>query len=241
MKYTEVVENIKGLRWMSTDQGKILYDLVNDNDIQNVLELGFFHGVSAMYMAAALQEKGGNGLITTIDKFNAKELQPNIEDLSSKLGLSTFIKAIYAHNCYTWELLRLLELKPRPSFDLIFIDGAHLWKTDGFAFFLCDKLLAENGYLIMDDISWSMAKNADPTSNEWTKKYSDEEQATNQLEKVFDLLVKEHPSYDDFRIEDGWAYARKIGSNSPNSVKESIKVKTVLVTHEMLKARLNGK
>jgi len=240
MKYAEVVGKVNGLRWMSTGQGKILYDLVKDTDIQNVLELGFFHGVSAMYMAAALEEKGSDGLITTIDKFNAKELQPNIEDLSNNLGLSAFIKPIYAHNCYTWELLRLLELKPRPSFDLIFIDGAHLWKIDGFAFFLCDKLLAENGYLIMDDISWSMSKNSDPNSNEWTEKYSEEEQATNQLQKVFDLLVKEHPSYDDFRIEDGWAYARKVGASPQNNVKESVKVKTVLVTHEMLKNRLNG-
>jgi predicted O-methyltransferase YrrM len=240
MKYTEVVENVKGLRWMSTAQGKILYDLVHDHNIQNVLELGFFHGVSALYMAAALEEKGAVGSITTIDKLNAKELEPNIEDLSNNLGLSAFINPIYVHDCYTWELLRLLELKPRPSFDLIFIDGAHLWKTDGFAFFLCDKLLAENGYLIMDDIKWSMSKNADPNSNEWIKKYSDEEQSTKQLEKVFNLLIKEHPSYDEFRIEDGWAYARKVGVSTQNNVKESVKVKTVLITHEMLKDRLNG-
>lgn len=240
MTYEEVVKSVKGLRWMSAAQGKILYDLVNDNNIQNVLELGFFHGVSALYMAAALEEKGADGLITTIDKFNAKELEPNIEDLSYKLGLSAYIKPIYAHDCYTWELLRLLELKPRPSFDLIFIDGAHLWKTDGFAFFLCDKLLVENGYLIMDDIWWSMSKNADPNSNEWTKKYSNEEQSTNQLEKVFSLLIKEHPSYDEFRIEDGWAYARKVGVGNQNNVKESVKVKTVLISHEMLKDRLKG-
>ena len=133
MKYAEVVENIKELRWLSAAQGKILYDLVYHNNIQNVLELGFFHGISAMYMAAALQEKGKGGLITTIDKINAQELQPNIDELSSNLGLSAFIRPIYAHNCYTWELLRLLDLKPRPSFDLVFIDGAHLWKTDVFA------------------------------------------------------------------------------------------------------------
>jgi len=241
MKYTEVVENVKGLRWMSTAQGKILYDLVTDNNIENVLELGFFHGVSALYMAAALEEKGADGLITTIDKLNAKELEPNIEYLSYNLGLSAYIKPIYAHDCYTWELLRLLELKPRPSFDLIFIDGAHIWKTDGFAFFLCDKLLAENGYLIMDDIWWSMSKNAVPNNDEYTKKYSNEEQSTNQLEKVFNLLIKEHPYYDKFRIEDGWAYARKVGVSTQNNVKESVKVKTVLITHEMLKDRLNGK
>ncbi|AWW00549.1 O-methyltransferase [Arcticibacterium luteifluviistationis] len=240
MKFSEVEEKTKGLRWLSAAQGKILYDLVYENDIENVLELGFFHGVSAMYMAAALQEKGKAGMITTLDKTNAKELKPNIDDLSAELGLSSFIKPLYAHDCYTWELLRLLDLNPRPSFDLVFIDGAHLWKTDGFAFFLCDKLLAENGYLIMDDIGWSMAKNADPKSKEWTKKYSDEEQSTNQLQKVFDLLVKEHPSYGDFRVEDGWAFARKTGAGTPNTIKESVKVKTVLVTREMLKMTLNN-
>lgn len=241
MKYIEVVEKVKGLRWLSKSQGKTLYDLVYNNKIQNVLELGFFHGVSAMYIAAALQEKQKGGLITTIDKYNAKELHPNIDDLSSHAGLSEFIKPIYAHDCYTWELLRLIDSQPRPSFDLVFIDGAHLWKTDGFAFFLCDKLLSEDGYLIFDDIGWSMAKNADPNSKEWTKNYSDEEQSTNQLSKVFELLVKEHPSYGEFRVEDGWAFARKIKSNTKTNVKESIKVKTVILTQEMLKKRLKNK
>ena len=159
-----------------------------------------------MYIAAALQKNQKGGLITTIDKSNAKELHPNIEELSSKLGLSSFIKPIYANDCYTWELLRLIDTQPRPTFDFIFIDGAHLWKTDGLAFFLCDKLLSENGYLIMDDIEWSMAKNADPNSNEWIKKYNKEEQSIKQLSKVFELLIKEHPSYGGFKIEEGWAY-----------------------------------
>jgi predicted O-methyltransferase YrrM len=241
MKYNEVVENVKGLRWLNESQGKTLYDVVYNNKIQNILELGFFHGVSSMYIAAALQEKKEGGLITTIDKSSAKELQPNIDELSSRLGLSAFIKPIYAHDCYTWELLQLIDSTPRPSFDLIFIDGAHLWKTDGFAFFLCDKLLSEDGYLIMDDIGWSMAKNADANSNEWIKKYSAQEQSTNQLSKVFELLIKEHPSYGKFRVEDGWAYARKIISSSANDVKESVTVKTVILTHEMLKKRLDNK
>jgi hypothetical protein len=59
--------------------------------------------------------------------------------------------------------------------------------------------------------------------------------------KYFELLVKEHPSYGMFRLEDGWAYARKIRLNTKTNVKESIKVKTVILTQEMLKKRLENK
>jgi len=229
---------------MTPEQGQLLYQLILENDIHDIMELGFFHGVSTVYMAGALDEKSSKGLITTFDKLQSKALDPSLETLSSNLHLEQYINPVYAESCYTWELSKLLsgedtENYQRPQYDLIFIDGAHLWKTDALAFFLCDKMLKEGGYLIFDDLKWSMAKNADRNSNEWTKKYSQEEQDARQIQLVFDLLVKEHPGYGDFREEDGWGFARKVKADQRNELKESTIVKSVVVSREMLRNQMS--
>jgi hypothetical protein len=57
-----------------------------------------------------------------------------------------------------WRLMEMLERDPRPTFDLCYFDGAHNWDTDGFTFFLVDKLLNEGALLILDDMNRSYAK-----------------------------------------------------------------------------------
>jgi hypothetical protein len=37
-----------------------------------------------------------------------------------------------------------------------------------------------------------------------------DERKTPQIRKVYELLVKTHPAYGDFMIQDDWAYAHKI-------------------------------
>jgi predicted O-methyltransferase YrrM len=240
MEFDKIVEGVQGLRWLTADQGRILYNLVMDEQIQDILELGFCHGVSTAYLAGALDQKGKPGKITTIDKPESKLLSPNIDTLLGKLGLAHRVQPIYADHCYTWELLKLLERKPRPRFDLIFIDGAHVWKTDALAFFLCDKMLSENGYIIFDDLSWTITRDADPNDRQWSLKYSEEERLTPHIRRVFDLLVKEHPRYGHFREESGFGSARKIGKDQVNFLKESTKVKPVLVTKEMMEKMMRS-
>ena len=67
-----------------------------------------------------------------------------------------------------------------------------------------------------------------------------EEATTPQIRKVYELLVKEHPSYDDFRIEGEWAFAHKrsdSGGTAPAPRKET-EVRLVPVPWELLKQRM---
>jgi hypothetical protein len=41
---------------------------------------------------------------------------------------------------YTWRMMKMLEEDEGPRFDLCYLDGAHSWFVDGFAFFLIDRL-----------------------------------------------------------------------------------------------------
>ncbi len=52
--------------------GKKLYDFILASDVVNILELGFAHGNSTCYMAAALEERS-EGHILTMDLASARD------------------------------------------------------------------------------------------------------------------------------------------------------------------------
>lgn len=71
MKLDRVRKEVEGIPHMNAAQAETMTDVILTNQFQSLLELGFRHGVSTCYMAAALDELGG-GSITTIDLTNAR-------------------------------------------------------------------------------------------------------------------------------------------------------------------------
>jgi predicted O-methyltransferase YrrM len=196
--------------------GRMLYEFVLHSEILDVLELGFAHGMSTAYLAAALDEKGG-GLVTTIDRRDALEREPNIHAVLDHVGLRHIVRPVFAERSYTWELMRLLSERvagdgAAACFDFSFIDGAHTWETDGFAFYLVDALLRDDSWIVFDDLHWRYAM----CSTDEGQELPAEERDTPQMKLVFDLLVRRHPSYEGFRVigNYGWAYKRGGASDS---------------------------
>lgn len=231
MKLEEVARTVDGIPWMKPHEARHITSLIAEHKPQHILELGFKHGVSSCYMAGALQENGG-GHLTTIDLKSAEALSPNVDELLEKLGLSEYATVYYEETSYTWRLMEMLERSPRPQFDLCYLDGAHNWDTDGLAFFLVDKLLAENALLILDDLDWSYARSPTLQDEPWVKAMPREQYEMQQIRKVFDLLVCEHPAYTDFRVDHGWGMARKLRANA--SRPESITVTEILRKKEQV-------
>ena len=216
MKPREVRKIIGEVPYMTLDQGETLTEFIHAYKIEDILELGFCHGVSTCYMAAAIAELG-SGHITSIDLEGAHREKPNIEELLEKLGYRHWVTCYYEHTSYTWRMLRFLEENPQPQFDFCFLDGAHNWFVDGFAFLLADKLLRPGGWFIFDDLRW-----VDGGRTAVGKAMSEEERNCAQVQKIYEVLVKRHPCYGEFRVEDRWAYARKMTS----SVIDPVPVKT---------------
>jgi GT2 family glycosyltransferase/predicted O-methyltransferase YrrM len=200
---------VDGIPHMSFAQGRLITDIILENKFQSILELGFRHGVSTCYMAGALDElKGGN--ITTIDLIGARQAIPNVESLLSTLSLTRYVTVYYEPTSYIWRLMKMIEESPLPRFDFCFIDGAHNWSTDGFAFFLVDRLLKPGGLIVFDGLDWTYESSPTNKNLDYVKRMPTDERCTPQIRNVFELLVKPHPSYCDIIEAHGWAYARKI-------------------------------
>lgn len=223
MKFNDVASQLEGIPYTSPQMGKVLYDFIMDTQPNQCLELGFAHGVSSCYLAAALQELN-RGHLTSIDLEMSQNLHPSIELLLSRTGLGDWVTVVRERTGYNWFLKKkieaaMVEHQCQPIYDFCFIDGAKNWTIDGFAFFLVDKLLRQRGWIVFDDHSWSYAQIEAQTGKKVSDginhcELSDEERIQPHIEEIFQNLVICHPNYSNFKVvDDKFAYAQKIRSD----------------------------
>lgn len=228
MNNDEVHDIVRGVPHMSPQRADRMRSFIIEHQVQDILELGFCHGVSTCYMAHALEALGPQGHVTTIDLEETRQAEPNIEQLLEAVDQRHRVTIYYEPTSYTWRMMKMLEADPMPRFDLCFLDGAHSWFVDGFAFFLVDRLLKPDGWIIFDDLDWtyadsSLRKTAD------VREMPEEERETPQVRKVYEVLVKAHPSYTNFETKQNWAYAQK----SPSATTEIPEIKREIVTQKV--------
>jgi len=218
MSIESVHDVVAGLPHMTPRQARTITSFMAEHDVHDVLELGFRYGVSTCYMADAMESRGNDWHITTIDLESAQATDPNIEGLLNKLGLRQNVDIFYEPTSYVWRLMKMLEEDPNPRFDLCYLDGAHNWYVDGFAFFLADRLLRPGGWLILDDLYWTYDGSPNLRNSALVKSMPREERETQQIKKVFDLLVKGHPAYGEFSANEDWGFARKLPIADPSTI-----------------------
>lgn len=215
MDFNRVATILKGIPYTSVEKGRFFYDFVAAHRPQRILELGFAHGVSSCYFAAALDEYGGT--IDCVD-LAGTSFDPDIETLIARTGL-TNVRPHRETSSYTWFLKKEIERQTRdgvcrPKYDLVFIDGPKDWTNDGAAFFMADKLLSQGGWIIFDDYNWTY-RDFGKDKGYIFAQMSEEELTQAQIKAVVELLVMQHPSYSEFEIwDDVMALARKVAGDA---------------------------
>ena len=227
MNNREVKQIVGDTPNMTLEQAVTLTSFIEKHQVRNILELGFGHGVSTSYMAAALS-RNGEGSIITIDKEEARQRKPNIETLLNNVGESERVTVYYEPTSYTWRLMKFLEQESQPTFDLCYLDGAHNWFVDGFAFYLVHLLLKPGGWIIFDDLDWTYNDSPGLKDSDLVKNMPDEERETPQVRKVYELLVKDHPDFCKFKVEGDWAYAQKRNTTDGKSSERKIVVEKII-------------
>jgi predicted O-methyltransferase YrrM len=238
LKFEEVRGLVDGVPFMKPDQAQILYDFILQKQPRDCLELGFAHGVSVCYTAAALQELG-RGHLTAVDLTISREWQqPSIEELLDKTGLGSSVTVVREPTSYTWFLKRKLEAASDDSgvYDFCYIDGSKNWTIDGLAFFVVDKLLRQDGWILFDDFTWTYARSSEESRQRleeagiFVGRMGDDELSAPQVEAIFRLLVMKHPDYAEFITRGDWAWAHKIESSRRTlAVEETMSLRTALV------------
>jgi caffeoyl-CoA O-methyltransferase len=104
--------------------GKVLYDLVLNNNYEKAVEIGTSTGLSAIWIAWALSKTGGKLITIEIDEDRYKQALANFKEAE----LSEYIDARFAD---AHELVEKLE----GPFDFVFVDADKDWSMNYFTAF----------------------------------------------------------------------------------------------------------
>jgi predicted O-methyltransferase YrrM len=220
MEFDQIAATVRGLRNMTPEQGRRIYDHVRETRPRNILELGTSYGVSAAYMAAAL-DANGDGRITTVDHVRSNSPTELLSRLDPAVARRIEFVRI-PHSSYAWWLKEQVAARMGPAgqcepcYDFVFLDGAHNWTVDGLSVVLIEKLLRPGGWLLLDDLNW--LPRSDPHGARERGIFfplSEHERNAPHVREVFELLVRSNPAFSEMRVEDAWwAWARKDASRS---------------------------
>jgi predicted O-methyltransferase YrrM len=243
MDFDSVRKAVEDVPVMSAAQGRVVYDHIIESECTNVLELGTHNGTSAAYMAAALHELG-RGRVTTLDR---AQLMPKIPperqafaELPELLPFVHFERP--SDSSYVWWLMRRVEARSdaagncQSAYDFCYLDGAHDFTIDGMAVYLVERVLNHGGWLLMDDLNWSYRAGQSAYD---VDVLSEDEAATPHMRQIFDVLLRQHPNFSEFRVQDGsWGWAKKSPSQQRRYTLETSKSVSGLVMDRVKKAAL---
>lgn len=128
------------------EEGEALYRLVRATKPKQTLEIGMAYGISTLFLCQAHHDNGG-GRHTAVDPFEHTRWQ-SIGLLNVRRAGLEGVLRFFEHASHQ-ILPQLIQKNER--FELIFIDGSHLFDYAMVDFFLVDKLLEVGGYVVLDD------------------------------------------------------------------------------------------
>jgi len=120
--------------------GKLLHDLILENNYQRALEIGTSTGHSSIWMAWALSKTGGKLITIELDEKRHKEALKNFKEA----GVSDFIDARLAD-------AHVLVPKLEGPFDFVFSDADKTWYRN--YFLAVDPKLLVNGCYTTHNVS----------------------------------------------------------------------------------------
>jgi predicted O-methyltransferase YrrM len=211
VSFETVARAVAGIPFMTPEQGRIVYDHVVRTGARDVLELGTAHGVSAAYLAAA------GAAVTTVD-FAGAAYDPAPETVLARAGVADRVTVVREFSSYTWWLKERVAAQSdaagnvAPLYDFVYLDGAKNWTIDGLAVVLVEKLLRPGGWLLLDDLEWTYAQDPSRRATDGIvhRELSEPERVEPHLRAVFELIVAQHPSFTELRVQDEWwGWARK--------------------------------
>jgi predicted O-methyltransferase YrrM len=236
--FEQVAAAVAGVPFMSPEQGRVIHEHVISTHARDVLELGTAHGVGAAYLAS------GGAHVTTVD-FAGANYHPPPEATLTNAGLLDRVTIVREYSSYTWWLKEQVAARSdahgnvEPAYDFIYLDGAKNWTIDGLAVILAEKLLRPGGWLLLDDLDWTYAQDPgrEATDGIVHRELSEPERTQPHLRAVFDLIVAQHPSFTELKVQDEWwGWARKAPGEPRRYTLETTRPLSALVAGSARKA-----
>lgn len=128
---------------------KVLREIVIDKRPQKTLEIGLAYGGSALAILTSLKEvhQDKNFLHTAIDPYQKKNWKNSALAVLETENLSERFRFIEDFSCFSLPKL----VQQSEKFDLIYVDGSHLFENVFIDFYYSTLLLEKDGIILFDD------------------------------------------------------------------------------------------
>lgn len=195
------------LKHSHLDYGRTLYDFITLNRLSVGLELCSAPSIITAYLAGAIHGlKAGH--LTTIGVSRCQLNAVDLPGLLADADLSYLVSIQFEPKSFNWGLMKLLRLNLYESFDFCCIHGRKTWYEVGLAFCLVERLIKAGGWVVFDDLQFSFRRSA-VRDEQWVRNKPEEEQITEQVMCVFELLAQANPNFGAFRKQGTLGFAQK--------------------------------
>jgi len=157
-----------------------------------IAEIGVDKGSSSMKALEILDNAD------TLDLYDRSscEFFINIENIKTDVNLNIFSCTDKEYDSYFWEIARLYKKNPvKEIYDVIYLDGAHVYTIDGPTLPLLIQMMKPGGYLILDDIDWTLAKSPTCNTKENRAKFSTEQMKTPHMALLEELFLENNKEF----------------------------------------------
>lgn len=171
----EIEEHIPQLQgWCTIEKGCRLAELIIDNKLERVIEIGIFGGRSIIPMALAMREQkcGCVHGLDPWDKEHALECERDQAQIEwwQKLNIDDiregFERHVIHHRLFEWlhwsrfGSVEMAHFWPNDWADMIHLDGDHAEETSCRDVKLWMPKVRPGGYFVFDDVNWPSQKKA---------------------------------------------------------------------------------
>lgn len=163
-----------------------------------IAEIGIDKGATSFELVKVLRK--GDRL--DLFDWDMCPLASNLDGLraEARCEIEFFPNTTKVHDSYFWTIARMrLSQGPEEAamgtWDAVYLDGSHTYPADAPTTCLLKEMVSPGGYLVLDDVFWSMA--ASPTSNNARNRdrYTDEQMEANHIEMIVELFLRSDPRF----------------------------------------------
>jgi hypothetical protein len=153
-----------------------------------VAELGVDTGATTKAVASLLDNMDTYDLFDMLDcpLFN------NLDTLFARCQINVYGNSRLLHDSYAWSLANLYrDLRisgPTEIYDAIYLDGAHTFPVDAPAACIAKELLKPNGYLILDDLDWTLATSPTCNTPSMRSKFTEEQMTASHVRLIAEIF-----------------------------------------------------
>ncbi len=177
---------------------ELIHELKCRGDSICLAEIGVGYGITALSACIELDEN---------DTYVAFDFEETVRDLLDDLGDVKSVKCAlkgYPNSgkywdSYAWSISELIYKmrndKLNGLFDLVYLDGAHNFFTDGLTCCLLKECLKPNGYIVFDDVCWTYSSSETCKKDDVLRFITEEQFEDQQVLRVIDMFMENDPMF----------------------------------------------